>query len=400
MKKIPIIFILISMAIPILLAQYIEKQNTVSLDIGEYPNGIYRGTYEDSGIQQVGIEFKLTDGIISNINFRHLAYKDVNYLELEEGDVFFPIKSQHDELLMYLENKPLETIYDLYNTQGKATDYDGFTSATLRGSKLISAIQDGLNRGAYRLDGTYEFATITYPDGVYRGTFNDSGVNQISVEFTVVNNTFSDLKYRHLYTPGTDYLELSEDDFFYPVYLQKMDILNYLDGKPLNALYDLYKPQYITTDMDSFTAATLRSNKVLSAIQDGLNRGVYRKTTDIKLLSKPYKDGKYRGVYIDGGVQQVSIEFTLKDNKFQTLEYRHLFYKDIDYKEIDSSHEYYPVYLQNLELLEYLKDKPIDSIYDLYDTAFIEDIDGFTGATLRASKIISAIQDGLNRGLY
>lgn len=29
-----------------------------------------------------------------------------------------------------------------------------------------------------------------------------------------------------------------------------------------------------------------------------------------------------------------------------------------------------------------------------------EEVDGFTGATIRAGKIISAVRDGLNRGVY
>ena len=55
------------------------------------------------------------------------------------------------------------------------------------------------------------------------------------------------------------------------------------------------------------------------------------------------------------------------------------------------------------ELLGYLIDKDIrESIAAMYEPGDIvkEEVDGFTGATIRAGKIISAVRDGLNRGVY
>ena len=41
-------------------------------------------------------------------------------------------------------------------------------------------------------------------------------------------------------------------------------------------LTDLYRTERIVaTEVDGYTAATIRSSKIISAIRDGLNRGVY-----------------------------------------------------------------------------------------------------------------------------
>ncbi|AOY77021.1 hypothetical protein [Clostridium formicaceticum] len=68
---------------------------------------------------------------------------------MEEGDEFYPIVIQHQQVLEYLEGKPLEVIYDLHNTGDFVEDIDTFTGATIRGNKIFSAIKDGLNRGLY-----------------------------------------------------------------------------------------------------------------------------------------------------------------------------------------------------------------------------------------------------------
>ena len=57
---------------------------------------------------------------------------------------------------------------------------------------------------------------------------------------------------------------------------------------------------------------------------------------------------------------------------------------------------------QHMQILEYLEGKDIrESLVDLYEPGdFVEDVDGFSGATIRANKVISAVRDGLNRGVY
>ena len=51
--------------------------------------------------------------------------------------------------------------------------------------------------------------------------------------------------------------------------------------------------------------------------------------------------------------------------------------------------------------IDYLVGNPLSAIQDAYTPGdFVEDIDGFTGAIVRSSKIISAINDALTRGAY
>lgn len=119
-------------------------QNTVTDE-----NGTYRGSYVDGGGVQVAVEFTLKDNVITKITFRHLAYKGVDYLRDETMD---GLRQQHQELIDHLLNKDVrDTLADLYTpAELVETQVDGFTSATLRSGKIISAIRDALNRGVYK----------------------------------------------------------------------------------------------------------------------------------------------------------------------------------------------------------------------------------------------------------
>ncbi|MBB5174306.1 hypothetical protein [Texcoconibacillus texcoconensis] len=57
--------------------------------------------------------------------------------------------------------------------------------------------------------------------------------------------------------------------------MQHEEVLDYLVGQPLDAIADLHSPGDFVDDVDRFTGATIRGNKIFSAIQDGLNRGIY-----------------------------------------------------------------------------------------------------------------------------
>ena len=46
--------------------------------------------------------------------------------------------------------------------------------------------------------------------------------------------------------------------------------------------------------------------------------------------AQEYADGIYRGFYYDGGIEQIAIQFELKDGKFDSLVYRGVKYKDGD----------------------------------------------------------------------
>lgn len=53
--------------------------------------------------------------------------------------------------------------------------------------------------------------------------------------------------------------------------------------------------------------------------------------------AQEYADGIYRGFYYDGGIEQIAIQFELKDGRFDSLVYRGVKYKDGDYMSEDSS---------------------------------------------------------------
>ncbi len=44
-----------------------------------FNDGTYRGTYGDRGDQQVSVQFTLTDGVISNVGYRHLYYAATDF---------------------------------------------------------------------------------------------------------------------------------------------------------------------------------------------------------------------------------------------------------------------------------------------------------------------------------
>ena len=75
---------------------------------------------------------------------------------------------------------------------------------------------------------------------------------------------------------GSNYLK-SEDKNEIALTGQNQALLDYLSGKKLSDVYALYSPGEIVQDVDGFAGATIRSSKVISAINDALVRGVYKK---------------------------------------------------------------------------------------------------------------------------
>ena len=381
------------------------SKNTIVVDEQEvsvtYENGRYRGVFEDSGVQQVGIQFDLEDEVLRDLSFRQLFYKGNDYLKIEEGHELYPIVIQHQQILEYLEGKTIDAIYDLYSPENIVEDIDSFTGATIRGSKILSAIKDGLNRGLYTPAGEFSREIGEYENGRYRGTFGDSGVQQVSIQFDLEDNLLKNISFRHLFYKGNDYLKIEEGHELYPVVIQHQQIIDHLEGKALETIFDLYTPGEFIDDIDSFTGASVRASKVFSAIKDGLNRGLYTPVGEFNREIGVYEDGRYRGAFGDSGVQQVSVQFYLEDNKLKDISFRQLFYKGNDYLKIEEGHELYPVVQQHKQLVEYLEGKSLEAIFDLYAPGdFIDDIDTFTGASIRASKVLSAIRDGLNRGIH
>ncbi|WP_346299904.1 cytochrome b5 domain-containing protein [Halomonas sp. BM-2019] len=112
-------------------------------------------------------------------------------------------------------------------------------------------------------------------DGRYRGVFGDGGEMQVNVQFDLRDGRLSNISYRHLAYRGDDYRRLDEDDDLYPVWVQHQQLAEALEGQPLTAIFALYEPERLAEDIDGFSGATLRGNKVHSAFRDALNRGVY-----------------------------------------------------------------------------------------------------------------------------
>lgn len=118
--------------------------------------------------------------------------------------------------------------------------------------------------------------------------------------------------------------------------------------------------------------------------------------------SVSYEDGRYRGIYVDGDEIQVVVQFDLEDNVITSARFRQLYYSGTDYQDSDDE-TIQGLEQQHIDALEHLVGKDIrDHLDDLYEPGDldIDDVDGFTGATIRSNKIISAIRDALNRGVY
>ena len=123
-------------------------------------------------------------------------------------------------------------------------------------------------------------------DGDYRGHFDDREHN-VSVQITLVNEEIVDVSLRWAFYDGIDY-RAAEDDPFLGIYQQHVESLEYLigatgkdeiverlshmEGRPTGPALEAITTQ----DVDGFTAATIRSAKLASAVRDALNRGRYR----------------------------------------------------------------------------------------------------------------------------
>lgn len=120
--------------------------------------------------------------------------------------------------------------------------------------------------------------------------------------------------------------------------------------------------------------------------------------------TKTYEDGTYRGIFLDTNELQVNVDFQLKDNKVTSIKYRWLAYKGKDYKNEKEDPKLMELTKQYTTLITHLVEKDIrTAVKELYKPGDIvkdSTVDGMTGATLKSGKVISAINDALNRGVY
>lgn len=113
-------------------------------------DGVYRGVFIDRDRIEVGVELRLENGAVTSASFRHLGYGDAFRLDNPE-DPYRAVIQQYREALAHLVEKDLAThLPDLYHPERIiTTEVDGFTQATVRANKIISAVRDALNRGVY-----------------------------------------------------------------------------------------------------------------------------------------------------------------------------------------------------------------------------------------------------------
>jgi len=243
----------------------------------EYPDGIYRGFYYEGGIEQIAIQFELQDGAFVSIVYRGVKYKDGDYMIEDASDAQKAALRQYRQLADYLLGKGIDAIDMLYTPYDIVDDVDAVTSATMQSSKLISALWDGLNRRPYKLVDTSRLPRVSaYPDGMYRGAYMEDGIEQVALEFSIRDNRFEAVSYRALRYKDADYLSSPLTDAQAKIAAQFHQLTDYLVGRDVSAVNDLYQPGSIAEDTDVSSGATLSSPKVISAVWDGLNRHAYR----------------------------------------------------------------------------------------------------------------------------
>ena len=155
-------------------------------------------------------------------------------------------------------------------------DLDAVTTATMKAGKLISALWDGLNRHPYKIVDTTKLPEAEpYPDGVYRGSYMEDGGEQVALEFTLNDNRFTEIHYTTLQYKSEDYLLSDAETAQGKISAQFGQLLDYLIGKDVSSVNQLYLPGQIASDTDVSTGATLRAPKVISAIWDALGRHAY-----------------------------------------------------------------------------------------------------------------------------
>jgi hypothetical protein len=133
---------------------------------GQWPawdlrDGRYRGSFSEMDETPVSLEITVKGGEITEILWRHMAYRGQKYLK-PANPMMEGLRDQYmqcaefligakgvDEIvgrLEYMIGSPTGPALEAIKTQ-KA---DAFTAATIRASKIRSAVVDAFNRGIYR----------------------------------------------------------------------------------------------------------------------------------------------------------------------------------------------------------------------------------------------------------
>ena len=103
----------------------------------------------------------------------------------------------------------------------------------------------------------------------------EDGGEQVALEFTLNDNRFTEIHYTTLQYKNEDYLSSDAETAQGKISAQFGQLLDYLVGKDVSSVNQLYLPGQIASDTDVSTGATLRAPKVISAIWDALGRHAY-----------------------------------------------------------------------------------------------------------------------------
>ena len=131
-------------------------------------------------------------------------------------------------------------------------------------SSSIQNMKDDIKNGSNKV--MEMFTERKYPDGTYRGAFVNP--SELDITFEVKNNKFVKFKFNALGYKGNDYSAAAENN----VSSQYKELADYLVGKEVWDLKPLYTPDNIIKELDKNLVV---SGKLISAINDGLNRGVF-----------------------------------------------------------------------------------------------------------------------------
>lgn len=113
----------------------------------------------------------------------------------------------------------------------------------------------------------FNFESNTLKDGVYRGAYIFP--NEVTVQFTINGNIISNLEYLKLGLDDKDYLK---EETFKEIKEKYEAVIKHLEGKDIRVtLSELYLPEMLPETVDG----SVEVGKIISAIHDAFNRGVY-----------------------------------------------------------------------------------------------------------------------------
>lgn len=231
-----------------------------------------------------------------------------------------------------------------------------------------------------------------YPDGIYRGTYYDYSTEQLAVEFEMKNQRFESIRFIGMRYRDGDYLSRNATQAQQAIVAQYQTVADFLLRKGVDSLTNLYKEPTIIPDVDAVTGATLKTSAVVSAIYDGLSRMPYSWDKSATFVfDTPVCDGRYRGFFYENGIEQIAVEFELKDQAFVLLQIR-----SIRDEQGAPCNETSRAYQTVSRCLEYLKNRPISALTELDDVVARMTF----GDSIMCCKLRCAIFGGLSRAPF